>query len=270
MTISLGNAISCIKEDEKWIPKILIGGVIGYIIPFAIGFIIGLFDAFSGQQNSLMGNLIIYATSLVIGIYISGFVFTTMNRVINSSDNFKMAEWNEKNLMLTGLKATLCFIGWGLIMALILALICLIFGIIFGIIGAILSFILAGCFHLEGNGLTVFITIFSIVCGAVVGLYIAQFLNNAFACFLKTLRFKELISFKKHFRMIKENQHANWSLVGKNILLALAIVAVAIVLMISIVGSVALPFVYFAVYFVMYNLICQYAKEIDINKYIEE
>ena len=266
MAISLGNAISSIKEDEKWIPKILIGGAIGYIIPFVIGFIVGFVDALTGQQNSLMGNLIIYTTSIVIGIYITGFVFTTMNRVINSSDKFKMAEWNEKNLMLTGLKTTLILIGWGIIMALIF----LVLALIFGIIGGIISFILASCLHIEGNNLSIFITIFSCACGAVVGLYIAQFLNNAFACFLKTLRFKELISFKKHFRMIKENQHANWSLVGKNILLTLAIVAVAIVLMISVVGFVVLPFVYFAVYFVMYNLICQYAKEIDINKYIEE
>lgn len=271
MTISLGNAISCIKQDEKWKSKTIVGGVIFVILPIILGLILGILEGLEViPENSLLPNAIINVASIIFGVYVIGFIFTSMNRVMNSSDSFKMANWNEKNLMLTGVKSTLACSGWALMTLLV-------FGV--GLVLTCLVFILAGSFictlihkssGIELEAFKPILIAISGIVGSIYGLYLAQFINNAFACYLKTLKFKDLIAFKKHFQIIKENKHKNWTLVGKNILFSLAIILTILVLTLTIVGIVLLPFVFFLAYFVSYNLVAQYAKAIDIDKYLND
>ena len=94
-------------------------------------------------------------------------------------------------------------------------------------------------------------------------------MNVAFACFFKTLKFKDFIAFKKQFRIIKENKHASWTLVGKCILFTLSILLTLLVLLATVIGIILVPFVLFLGEFISYNLCAQYAKEIEIDKYLE-
>ncbi|MBQ4114899.1 DUF4013 domain-containing protein [bacterium] len=269
MSISLGNAISSIKEEPKWISKCVIGALIGYVIPFVIGAIQGFLEATSVlTEGSLVCQIIVFTISLILGLYMSGFIYTTMNRVVNSSEPFKMAEWNEKNLLLTGLKVTLSCIGWILLTSLVFGLCFLIIFLGIAIVNALISALFNMFLNTDLQIITIFSGLICCVLGIIYGLYLAQFINTAFACFLKTLRFKDLIAYKKHFRIINENKHASWTLIGKNILFSLAIFGIVLALSVTIIGIVLLPFVCFAGYFVSLNLIAQYAKEIEIDKYL--
>ena len=97
-----------------------------------------------------------------------------------------------------------------------------------------------------------------------------QFVNAAMACYIKNEKFKDLMAFKKQFRIIKENKHAAWTLIGKGILFALLAGLVVLVLGITIVGVLALPFVCFIIAIASMNLYAQYGKQIDIGRYLEE
>ena len=262
MTISLAKAISCIKEDEKWISKIIIGGVIGFIIPFVIGLLFGLLGI---EEKTLEYNLITYAIGFIFGGFISGFIFTTMNKTLNSTEKFQMVNWSDKNLLLKGIKAIFAFLVWSFIAIIIFVLFTTLTAAIISLICTLLGQALSLDSIVQKN----LILLVNTLIGIIVGLYFVQFVNNAYACYIKTLKLEDMLAFKKQFRMIKENQHLNWSLIGKNILFVLLACLVTSVLIVTIVGILLLPFVFFAMNIVAYNLITQYAKTVEINKYFE-
>ena len=263
MTMSLMNAIRSIKQDEKWVNKIIVCGLACLVAQIAGSCSM----SFIAQKTAPgIGTLIGLIISIVAALWIVGFIFSSMNKTINS-DKFQMAELNESNIILTGLKSCAAMIGWGILATIILAVVEVVYVALMVIIGLIIYGIL-GLIGINNQILTILITIFCIIAGAVLGLYIAQFINTAFALYFKRLKFGDLISFKKQFVIIKENQHANWTLVGKVILFSLAYLGITIGLSVTIVGLVLVPFVAFAGYFVAYNLIVQYAKEINIDKYL--
>lgn len=267
MTISLGNAIKCIKEDEKWITKILVGGFVFIIMQIATSFTI-LKDT---EPN--VGTLIAAIIAILTSLWSLGFTFSSMKKIFNS-DKFQMAELNEGNLILVGLKSCFAILGYGILMTIILTIIGLLYSVIAGLIGAIIFFALGLIVGLIGgtsdNPIVLsLIILYSTLVGLLGGLFFAQFVNTALAFYLKRLKFGDLISFGKHFVVISENKHTSWTLVGKMILFSLAFIAIILGLTVSIIGVLLLPFVIFASYFVAYNLLAQYAKEIEIEKYLQ-
>ena len=264
MTMSLMNAIRSIKQDEKWLGKIIVGGLVCLVAQIA-GFCSLSFIAQKTAPG--IGTLIGLIISIVAALWIVGFIFSSMNKTINS-DKFQMVELNESNIILTGLKSFMAIIGWGILATIILFVVEIVYVALMVIIGLIIFGIL-GLIGVNNQILTILIAIFCIIASVVLGLYIAQFVITAFALYFKRLQFGDLISFKKQFVIIKENQHANWTLVGKMILFSLAYLGIIIGLSVTIVGLVLVPFVLFASYFVAYNLVAQYAKEINIDKYLE-
>lgn len=264
MTMSLMNAIRSIKQDEKWLGKIIVGGLVCLVAQIA-GFCSLSFIAQKTAPG--IGTLIGLIISIVAALWIVGFIFSSMNKTINS-DKFQMAELNESNIILTGLKSFMAIIGWGILATIILFVVEIVYFALIAIFCFILGFI-SGLIGVNNQILTILIAIFCIIASVVLGLYIAQFVNTAFALYFKRLELGDLISFKKQFVIIKENQHANWTLIGKMILFSLAYQGIIIALSVTIVGLVLVPFVAFAGYFVAYNLVAQYAKEINIDKYLE-
>ena len=263
MSISLGNALLSVKEDENWIKKTIIGGLI--FIAYWISMY--LIDNAETSTNKLIG----LALYFIFLIFIWGFHASTGNKMINSASN-TMADWTEKNLILKGLKILLGYL-----------LYVFVFSTIFTIISVIIllaaTIILGFVYYLAGLLLHVdFKTVSSgVIAGlvlAIIGIWLlawfVQFTNAALTCYFKNLRFRDLMALKKQFRIVKENQHAAWTLLGKEILFGLLMILVILILTITIIGIAAIPFVCFMASIVSANLFAQYGKYIEIGRYLEE
>lgn len=261
MAISLANAIKSVKEDEHWVKKVLIGGVITAIAG-AAGTVM------QAEDISVVPRVISIITYLIFGAFLSGFLVSTANKVINSDSN-SMAEWSENNLLIRGLKFILSVLVYCIVITLMFVLISIALSVVIGIVLGILYFLIITLMQLDAQVLSPLIIVVSGAFGIVFGLYFMQFVNAAYTSYYQSLDFRKLMSFKKHFRMIKENQHAAWTLIGKEILYFLLFVLAIIIACITIVGILAVPFISFAAYITLVNLKAQYAKEIEIGKYFE-
>lgn len=265
MAISLGDAIKNVRQDEKWVKKIIICGIIYLIMQVTSN----LFTTPISKGNSpSIFSFLFLIISVVLGIWFIGFVFSSINKTSNS-DKFQMVELSERNLLVTGLKVFFSMIGWGFLTMFVLLVVGIVYAIIIGVFGAIIFGILGALIGFENQILTVLITAFSFAGGCIAGLYFAQLINAAFALYFQRLSFRDLISYKKQLQIIMENKHTSWTLVGKSILYSLTYLAVMFVLLVTIIGIILIPFVIVYANFVGYNLIVQYAKEIQIGKYLQ-
>lgn len=260
--MSLGNAIKDVQKDEHWVQKTF--GCYGlYLLgTFVLGFVYGL----SGSKITV-GVVITAIASIVALLFLTGFIFKSANNVMNS-DTFKMTEFSEKNLLLFGLKTVVGFIAFSFWATLVIFVLALVFSLIFLVIFVAAYFILS-TIHVNQIVLAVFGTIVCTVGSIAIGLYFAQYFNAAMAFYIKTLKISKFFALKEQFEMLKENQHAAWTLIGKNILYSLLFIVIAVILCVSLIGIVALPFVTIYAYFVCYNLLDQYAKEVNIDKYLK-
>ena len=76
------------------------------------------------------------------------------------------------------------------------------------------------------------------------------------------------MAIKKQFMIIADNQHATWTLVGKIILYTLLLVLVSIIACITLIGIFLLPFICFAFFMALVDLLVQYGKKINTDKYL--
>lgn len=259
MTISLGNAINCIKEDAHWPKKIFFGGLIFLLSSVASGFVSGL----SANTEPTIGMFFGFVILAIAGMFLTGFIFQSMHKVMNS-DKFQMVEWNENNLLLTGFKNCCALIGYSILATIIFMGITILVSLVIGLVLG-----LGSLFLKQVLGDTLVINIVSSLIGIVIGLYFSQFICVAFACYIKTLKFRDLIAYKKHYQIIKENIHTTWTLIGKNILYSLLFALIVVLLAVTVIGALLIPFVIFASYFVAFNLLVQYAKEVKIENYLQ-
>lgn len=262
MTISLGNAISCIKEDAHWVQKILIGGFL-FVLSFGGDYIVTNY----AEKLNIIVMFVLFILSVLANFYLIGFILNSMHKVVNSG-RFQMIEWNEKNLLLAGLKNFFAILGYSILLIILSIGILLLVFIVGGIaLFAVLMLLKA---ITDNNDIMVLVTYIATGLLFVLAyIYYMQFVNAAFACYFKTLKFRDLINCKKHYQIIKDNTHAAWTLIGKDILFLLACLGIAVLLIISVVGILLIPFVIFAAYFVSLNLVAQYAKEIKVEKYLQ-
>lgn len=271
MTISLGDAIACIKKEPKWFKKILVIGLAVIGVGLLQSLVYGFFGITPTTEESVASStktaaaFMSFLISLPLSAYIVGWFFQSMHKNFNS-DRFQIVELSQKNLLIDGIKYIFSLIGYYIIIEIILLVVTLIVILTVALIGFLMSSILSSIMGQEAC--TVFIVLFAVVIGLVLGLYYTQFINAAFACYIKTLNFGDFIAFNKHFNIIKDNKHAAWSLIGKNILFSLLLALIVFALCISLIGVMLLPFVVVYAYFVAFNLLNQYAKEIKIEKYL--
>lgn len=259
MVISLGNALKSIKEDEHWIKKILIGGLI-YLVS-----IIG--EAMMQAEGAHIG-IIAFGIVLYLIFYaiLLGFMVSTTNKKF-SSDFVGWTEWSESNLLIKGLKCLICYLVYTIIITILFTILTIIITAVFLIIVGFIGYLINSALHLPSQAMTVLFalvlgTVFTVSC-----LYLIQFLNVAYLCYCKNFKFHDIMAFKKHFLIIKENQHAAWTLVGKTILYALLFILITIATCISIIGIILLPFICFASFMALVDLCIQYARKIEIERY---
>ena len=261
MAISLANAIKSVKEDENWIKKVLLGGILTLIVYAASG-------AMEMQNAAIHTRVLWFLLYLFFGSLVSGFILSTGHKMLNSDSN-KMTEWSEQNLIFKGFKYLLSWMVYCIAIGLIFLLISFVFTLIVCLVLGIIYFAINAIIPLSSELVKLlFILIFSTLF-VVLMLYFMQFISVACTCYYKNLSFKNLMALKTHFNIIKENQHAAWTLVGKNILLMLLFILIAIIFCLTVIGIIALPFVCFATYIVIANLYAQYGKEIEVGKYLE-
>lgn len=270
MTISLGNAITRVKEEPKWLKKILILGALFIGVQIAYGILAGMFGLTPEAMETNPATMFLFTITsflvlLPITAYYTGFIFQSMHKTFNS-DKFQMVELSQKNLLIDGLKNVFSVIGYSILLEIILFVFLIAYILVIALFGVLISLILSALISAEA--VSIFIVILGTLAGLVFGLYFAQFINAAFACYLKTLKFADLIAFNKHFQIIKENKHTSWTLIGKNILYSLLFLTVILVLCITLIGVILIPFVTIYAYFVAFNLLDQYSKEIKIERYL--
>ncbi len=262
MTMSLANAIKDVRKDEHWIQKVL-----GCYVLYILGFLpVSLVYHLSGEAVNV-GVLISAIISIVALLFLTGFIFKSANNAMNN-DTFKMAEFSDKNLLLLGLKTVVGFMVFSFWAMIVIFALALVFSLIFLVIFAAAYFILSAI-HVDQTILVIFGSIAGTVGSIAIGLYFGQYFSAAMAFYIKTLNISKFFALKEQIDMLKDNQHAAWTLIGKNILYSLLFTVIVVALCVSIIGMFALPFVFIYAYFVCYNLLAQYAKEVDIDKYLK-
>ncbi len=261
MTISLGNALKSVKEDEQWIKKVVIGGIVAAIT--TAGSIVA--DMNKASIGIQIAGIILY---LVFAIYLTGFAVSTANKQINSDSN-TLAEWADSSLFLKGLKYFFSYIVYAFVITILFSIFSIIITIISAIALGLIYYLINLVLPLNQQFITFIISVIFIALMIVIGIYFMQFINAGTACYYKNNKFHDIMALKKQFRMIKENQHAAWTLFGKEILYALLFILVLIIACLTFIGIILVPFICFTAYIVLTNLYAQYAKEIEIGKYID-
>ena len=261
MSISLGNAIKSVKEDEKWSEKLFIGGLIS-IFAGAGSY---LADSESFSIGVRIAGIILY---LIFGALLCGFTILTAKIQIDS-DSKAMAEWSISDSFVKGLKFIFGYFLYTIVIMILFALVAILLTLITSIVLGLIYYLINLVLNLNPQVMTYVASIVFITLMSIVGMYFMQFINAALVSYYKSHKFHDIMAIKKHFKIVFENQHAAWSLIGKEILYTLLLILIFVVLCLTIIGIIAVPFVCFAASIVMVNLYAQYAKEIKIEKYID-
>lgn len=261
MAISIFEAINNVRDDKNWAVKTFLVSVFMFASSILVNF----------TELEINGWIILIAVvlGLTAGIYVFGFLFKSVHNALNS-DSFELANFNDANLLLVGLKGWLAFIGYYTIIYFIFAFIFIIFGIIFALLSMLIYGILVTILGLSQNVVIGVGIIAVILLTIIISLYFGMFVNTATVCYLKRLNFTDIFALDTHFAIIKENHKLCWTFVGKTILYSLLWLLVFLVLAISLVGWLMIPFAYAYAYLVYYNLQVQFAKTIQIEKYLAD
>ena len=247
--MDLIKALCSIAEDKHWIKKILIGGLLILLAIIAECICIILFES----KTAFIWSLLPFIISVLLIMYPMGFIFATLHKQINENSNV-MIEWNEKNLLLSGFKSCVTFFIMGLCWSSIAV-------ILMG--GFSISYSLAGNSAVLNILFIIFVLIYLLY---LLLLFIT--IPISVLCYGKTLKVLSSVNFKKIFAIFKENQPKMWMLILWTIAYVIIYSIIQTILLITIIGIIAIPFLYFYFYIVYMNLLAQFAREIDINKYL--
>ena len=261
MGISLGNAIKSIKEDDKWSEKLFIGGLMSIFAGVA-SYIADSTDFASWVR------IIGFVSYLFFAALLCGFTILTAKIQIDS-DSKAMAEWSVSNLFLKGLKFIFSYVLYTIVIMIIFTLIAILLTLITSIVLGLIYYLINLVLNLNPQIMNYLVLMIFIIIMSIILTYFMQFINIALVSYYKNHKFRDIMAMKKQFKMVFENQHAAWSLIGKEILYTLLVILILVVLCVTIIGVILIPFVIFTASIIMVNLYAQYAKEIEIGKYID-
>jgi len=132
MAISLCDAITSIKKDEKYVSKTITGGL-AFLIPVIFIIISGLFF-----KDNFVVNVFSCLIMFVISIFVTGFIFLTGNKQLNS-DSLNMTEWKDSGLFKIGFKTCIAYILYSIILMIFSLIAGLVLGLVFGLIFGLLK-----------------------------------------------------------------------------------------------------------------------------------
>ena len=249
--MDLMEAFANVTKDTNWMKKIAIGG--GLLLLSVIAEIISIF--LFESSTGFMWSIIPFIISVITVLYPTGFIFSTLRKQINENTDL-MTDWTEKNMLLSGFKSCLSMI-------LILGVF-MIAGTAITLIG---SFSISSLFK-NSSALGWILFVLLIVILLLYFLFIYLIFPISLVCFGKTFKISSSVNFKKIFAIFKENQKEVWILFAWGIVFCAIYSIVLTMFCITVIGIIAFPFLYFYFFIVCINLLAQFAREIDINKYL--
>lgn len=253
MDLKFEEAFSFVKQDKDWKKKIGIGGalsilaVILCVLPFlflkvaSASFIFALFVVCAVSNAAVIFALI-------------GYPYVAANNLINNSEEI-LPEWNDfGKLIFTGFKSSIGYCLYSIPLALAYVIILGLFACVAFVDDSIVK--LAALIF-------IFLLIFIIAALSMLYMLISYLMIGTFSRDLKVLSF---VNFKSAFETLKKR----WL---NYLLLFLLIIAVGViaqfamlVLTITIVGAITLPWIVFYISLVSANLIAQYIKVQDAKQ----
>lgn len=245
MNLDFEKSLVYITKDPGWANKLFAGAGIWlasyavFLAPFLVYIAVG--SAFLAGVSFFVS----FFVSLVLNLVITGYYIQTANRRINFANSF-LPDWNDiKHFAVTGLKY---FCGIFLYFFPLLLFSCIYFCLLFQKTAASEHFFVSAflAFTLFGALLLMLYILTMIFCP----LMMANYMKN-----LKILSF---VDFKSAFSLLKNN-------VGNYFVVLLLFVALAIflqiivsLLVITVIGIVLIPVVYFYMYLVAAEIIAQF------------
>ena len=248
MSIDLFKAFASVKEDKNWIKKILIGGLL-----MLAAALLDIGSSYLLEKSQYVWSLLLLVLVVVAGMYPLAFIFSTLHKQINSDSN-AMSEWNEKNLLLSGFKAAVANLLMGIVYIVL-------FGVVF-------CLFLVSAMILQTNALLgIIMMLLSIILSFIWILLMYLLLPLSYACYGKTLKITSIVNFKKIFAIFTQNQSKVWLLFAWFILYSIIVPVAYVILVVSVVGILLIPFFTFYLWIVVMNLIAQFGRDVNIDKY---
>lgn len=248
MNLDFEKALTYIAKDPGWSNKLLAGGGL-LLATFAVFFIPVFMLILTGSGVlGLTSFILCFVGSLLLCLALAGYMAQTANKRINYQNSI-LPDWSEFwHFITTGLKY---FAGYFLYVLPLL--------ILSAVFGMLLFAALHGCPHCSLLNALAFL--FLTLLGAftlMVYLILVIFCPLMMSNFFSDLKILSFIDYKNAFAMLKGN-------VGNYLVLLLLFIALAILaqivcslLMITIVGIIFIPIVYFYIYLVVAELCAQF------------
>ena len=248
MNLDFEKALTYIAKDPGWSNKILAGGGL-LLATFAI-FIIPVFLLILTTSGviGLTSFILCFVFSIILSLVLAGYMAQTSNKRLNYQNSL-LPDWSEfGRFIITGLKY---FVGYFLYTIPLILLTSVFAGLVITAVH--------GC---PDCGLlnTMFFILITLIGALTLFVYILYivFCPLMMACFFSDLKILSFVDFKKAFDMLKNN-------VGNYCILILLFIAISMlgqllcsILMITIVGIIFIPIVYFYIYLVIAELCAQF------------
>ena len=249
MKLDLEKSFSFVFKDNSWVNKLIAGG--GVIISTYLIFLMPIFVyIFSASIIlTIVSFLLSFVLSMLLSCAISGFVAETANKRINYRNSI-LPDWSEfGRLIVSGVKY---FVGYFLysipIITLAIVFIMLLTFYVGQGVGAeslynpvtFMAMVLLGAIFLFA------IILYSVFCPLMM------------ANFYKDLKIVSFVDFSSAFKMLKNNGSNYFVMILIFIALSFLFQAVCSLLVVSVVGVVLIPILYFYLYLVVAEIIAQF------------
>lgn len=237
-SMNLKNAFTFLKEDTKWVKKLLIGGLL-MVIPTVANTMIGLFKPNSHISLALiLGMLLMMLFSMIISVFACGYY---MKAVKNRMDEKELPQWgNFGELFVIGLKY---LIGY------------FVYLLPFIVIEIMLSIIYTAASQIN--------TILPVLVGILMFIVALTMMFYSFAMeinFAKDFKISSFVRFPQAFKLLKNNMKNYFLLILFYIVIVVVFSILAVFLAWSKIEIVIMPFLTFYVLIVFAGLLGQFSR----------
>lgn len=249
MKLDLEKAFTFVFKDNSWANKLIAGAgiVISMYLIFLIPILVYVFS--SSIVMLVISFFLTFALSMFLSCAISGFVAETANKRINYRNSL-LPDWSEfGRLFISGLKY---FTGYFLYSVPVI--------ILASIFIVLLTFYLGQ--GIGAGSLYNATTFFAMVLLGSIFLFLmilySVFCPLMMANFYKDLKIVSFIDFKSAFAMLKGNGSNYFVMILIFIAFSLLLQAICSFLVVSVVGVILIPLLYFYLYLVVAEVIAQF------------
>ncbi len=238
MQFNIKQACTYYFKDKKLIQKISV--IYGLILLFFVPFVLCALGDAKLISVGVLGFLLLYPLSLVFCILFTGYFAANTNQriIMPDSDLPELNDW--KKLFITGGKFLLGMLAWNFIIQIAVILIIMFAAILISSALILKSWLIGGIFGI----------LTGIIIAAAVIIYMLA-LFAILASFYTDLKMESFFDFKKIKMILFENFKPLLKLIGWSMVLNILFGIGILILMVTIIGTVAIPLLY-AFYFLAF------------------